>query len=300
MILPALFLTLAGAAHAGSLAWIWQPGQPRAWHVEITRQRIDGDWHLGKRNLEARAVETNLAVDMVCEATGIFRDGWALDCRFPQVALSGVAVPGEEEALREIFAEYRGLLHGAVAHVEVRANGRVREFDLDAGSERTQREAEQADCLRMLMLRPFALLELELPKGGDDAGRAWKQGGSPLLIQLRSSYGTAGGVLVEHSVASRDGARVAIDTEGHGTVAYGLAVESDGTKTIALELAGHAEFDATAGTLLSRETMVTGRFTAGGAGSGPADHFREVGTLQAIETAAPPAPAPEAAPPSTP
>ncbi|MFH1462866.1 MAG: hypothetical protein ABIO70_00560 [Pseudomonadota bacterium] len=293
MLAPALFLAMASTTtHAAPLVWSWEVGQTRSWHVEITRQRVDGDWHRSARNLEARATETNLAVDMVCEATEALKVGWELDCRFPEVALSGIAMPGEEDALREIFAEYRGLLLGAVAHVEVKDTGRVRSFDLDAMVPATAREAEEADCLRMLMMRPFALLELELPKGGDAKGRAWKQGGSPLLIQLRTSYGTVGGVIIEHKAVSSAGARVEIDTQGHGTVAYGLAMESDGAKTIALEIAGHATFDAAAGALLSREAMMTGRFTAGGAGASPADHFREIGSLQAIE-ATPEAPAAE-------
>jgi hypothetical protein len=73
-----------------------------------------------------------------------------------------------------------------------------------------------------------------------------------------------------------------------------MTMEADGSKTIGLEIAGHAEFDAAAGTLLSRETMMVGRYTAGSAGASPADHFREVGSLQAIDPA--PAPAVEAEP----
>lgn len=272
-------LTLVPSASATALAWSWEPGQMRAWHVEITRERVDGDWHKGSRNLEARAIETNLALDLACQAVEAGTAAWTLDCRFDQVQLSGIAFSGEEEALREIFAEYREHLADAVAHVELSRTGRVRTFDLDALVPASAREAEVEDCLRMLMLRPFALLELELPKGGDDRDRAWKQGGAPLLTQLRTSYGTAGGVIVKHRVAARDQDRVTVDTEGRGTVAYGLAIESDGAKTIGVDLVGHAELDAATGTLLSRETMMVGRFTAGAASAGPADHFRELGSL---------------------
>jgi hypothetical protein len=292
LALALLWLT-PGWAQPSALAWSWPAGEIRAWHVEITRERVDGDWHKGALNLEARAIQTNLAVDLVCQAGEPVSAGWVLDCRFPALQLSGTAFSGEEDALRGVFAEYRERMADAVAHVEVSRTGRIRSFDLDAFTPRNAREAEVEDCLRMLMIRPFALLELELPRGGDDKGRPWRQGGSPLVTQLRTSYGTSGGLRVEHRVTARDGARVSVKTEGRGTVAYGLAIESDGAKTIGVDLVGHAEVDLATGALLSRDTMLVGRFTAGAAGAGPADHFREIGSLALL-----PAPvAPAATPP---
>jgi hypothetical protein len=291
---------LASVSHAEPLAWAWSPGQVVNYHAEITRERDDGDWHQAIVNLEARAHQTNLAVDMSCGVTDELKKGWLVECSFHNVSISGIAMGDEQPKLNAIFDEYEANLEQASAVFELTSLGRIKAFDIRPAFEpANERQGQVVDAMRMLMVRPFALLELELPKAGDDHGKAWKQGGSPLLTQLRSSYGTAGAVIIKHSVESRDGGMVSIATEGRGTVAYGLAVESDGTKTIAVDLAGGAEFDQEQGVLARREAMVVGRFTAGAAYSNPTDHFREVLVLERIEAISTPSatePSPKPAP----
>ncbi len=270
-------------ASAEPLAWAWQPGQVVNYHAEVTRERDDGDWHQAVANLEARAHQTNLAVDLSCRVVEVLSKGWALECGFHNVEISGTALGDEQAKLNAIFDEYEGFLNQAAGTFQMSLKGRIKSFDIRTFESRSERESQVIDAMRMLMVLPFGQLELELPKAGDDKGKPWKQGGSPLITQLRTSYGTAGAVIIKHSVESSEGGEVAIATDGRGTVAYGLSVESDGTKTIAVDLAGHAVFDQTAGVLVSRESMVVGRFTAGAAYSSPTDHFREVASLQRIE-----------------
>lgn len=288
-------LVLALSAHAEPLAWAWQVGHPVRYHAELSRERDDGDWHLAMRNIEARARATNLALDTSCQAVQVLRKGWAMECVLDEVRISGTAmVEGEQERLSAIFDEHEDHLRGATAVFEMGITGRIKSFDIRAFEARTERESQVHDSLRMLLVPAFAQLELELPKGGDDNGKAWKQGGSPMVTQLRSSYGTAGAVVIHHTVEGHEDGLVLIGTEGRGTVAYGLAVESDGTKTIAVDLAGSAAFDQAAGVLARRESMVVGRFTAGAAYSSPTDHYREVASLERIPAG--PVPAPEEPP----
>jgi len=299
--MSALALALiAGVAHAEPLAWAWEPGEAVYYHAEVTRERDDGDWHLAVQNLEARAHQTNLVVDLSCSTVDTLKKGWLIECSFHNVSISGTAlVPGEQGNLSAIFDEYEGYLEGASGTFEMSKLGRIKSFDIQTIEATSARAGQVVDAMRMLMVRPFAQLELELPKAGDDKGKAWKQGGSPLITQLRTSYGTAGAVVIKHVVEERQDAVAVIGTEGRGTVAYGLAVESDGTKTIAVDLAGAASFDTASGVLVTRECMVVGNFTAGAAYSSPTDHFREVGTLQRIDAIPQPgvvAPAPEPEP----
>ena len=287
----------AGVASAQPLAWSWDTSQPVHYHAEITRERYDGDWHVAVQNLEARAHVTNLALDMSCGVVDVLKKGWAMECSFHNVVVSGTAFSGEQDKLNTIFEEYVGYMNQASGVFEMSRTGRIKSFDIHTFESSSERESQVIDAMRMLMVRPFALLELELPKSGDDKGKAWKQGGSPLLTQLRSSYGTAGAVIINHSVESSEGTLVQIGTEGRGTVAYGLAVESDGTKNIALDLAGAASFDNAMGVLVARDSMVVGNFTASAASAGPTDHFREIGTLERIDAIPlPPAPEPEPEP----
>lgn len=295
MSLLVLGLT-ATLTHAEPLAWAWEPGQVVNYHAEVTRERDDGDWHIAVENLEARAHQTNLAVDLSCRVVEVLKKGWSMECGFHNVQVSGTAFGGEQDKLNIIFDEYEGFLNQSAGVFEMSYAGRIRSFDIRTFESSSERQSQVIDAMRMLMVLPFGQLELELPKNGDDRGKAWKQGGSPLITQLRTSYGTAGAVVIKHRVEGRDGAEAAIATEGRGTVAYGLAVESDGTKTIAVDLVGSAVFDQAAGVLVSRESMVVGRFTASAAASGPTDHYRELASLQRID-AIPEPPAPEPAPP---
>jgi hypothetical protein len=301
-MIASLLVLAAVAAQARPLAWDWSADQAVHYHAELSRERDDGDWHMAVRNLEARAHQTNLSFDMSCQATDQRKKGWVMACSLHNLDVSGTAlVPDEQEKLDAIFAEYEQHLVEAVVTFEMSALGRIRSLDLEAFEPRNERESQVVDAMRMLLVAPFGQLELELPKAGDDKGKAWKQGGSPLITQLRSSYGTAGAVVIKHTVQGGEGDLVAIDTQGRGTVAYGLAVESDGTKTIAVDLAGSASFDSAAGVLAQRESMVVGRFTASAAYSSPTDHYREVSSLERLDAipsqqAEPAAPSAEPAP----
>lgn len=298
LLASSVLALLSSTASAETLAWAWQPGQPVYYHAEVARETIDGDWYFGAENLEARATQVNLVTDMSCQATENLGKRWLMECRFYNVEISGTAFSTEEESLRLIFDEYEGYLVDSWASFEFTTIGRLRSFDLHAIDAHNERLGVVSESLRQLMLRPFGQLELELPKKGVAGAKPWKQGGTPVLTQLRSSYGTTGNVAIKHSLASQDGAMVDIETQGHGTVAYGLAVEADGTRTIAVDLVGAASFDTASGQLVRRESMVVGRFTAGSSYSNPADHFREIAAIERIAAlpSSQAAPAPSAEP----
>ncbi len=291
-LVPVFLALVATPVSAEPLAWSWQVGQPVLYHAEVVRETIDGDWYFAAENLEARAQQVTLSVDLSCQAVDATSKRTFMECHFHNVQVSGTSFPGEQDALSAIFDEYEGYLAGAHASFDLSSVGRLRSFDLHAMDVTNERLGVVAESLRQLMSRPFAQLELELPKKGDDGGKPWKQGGTPVLTQLRSSYGTTGNVAIKHSVSGADQGVVSIETEGRGNVAYGLAMEGDGTRIINVNLAGAAQFDSAAGQLVQRESMVVGRFTAGSTYSDVSDHFREVATLTRIDEL----PAPQTAP----
>jgi hypothetical protein len=285
-ILLALFV--APPADAGPLTWRWSPAQPVTWHAETVTITPWGIWYIAKENLEARAVQTNLVVDMTCAPTEVLPSKWPMRCTLDQVDLSGTAVAGEEAKLDAIFDEYERAFTGSSVDFTFTSTGRIRSLDLDAFTKTTTRSRDVEEVMRLTLIRAFALLEMELPKTGDDGGKPWSQGGSPLLMALRSSQGTAGGISLKHRIVTREGEIAVFETEGRATVTPGATVEAGGALLTSLLVAGQGRFDTSLGLLEYREYLAQAELTAGSAQALPGVQFKEIGTL---ERRAPPIPA---------
>ncbi len=298
-----LALLAARPSDAGPLTWRWVVGQPVAWHAETVTLTPWGTWYLSRENLEARAVQVNLAVDMTCTPTEARSSQWTIHCLLDRVELSGTAVAREEDKLATIFDEYERVFAGSSVDFGFTSTGRIRSLDLDAFRKTTTRSRDVEEVMRLTLVRAFALLELELPKKGDDGGRAWSQGGSPLLMALRSSQGTAGGIALRHRVVTREGEIAVFETEGRATVTPGATVEANGTMLTSLVVAGQGRFDTALGLLEYREYLAQAELTAGSSHALPAVQYKEIGTLErrlpplpAASLPVPAAPTPAAAP----
>lgn len=278
-----LSLALATSAGAAPLAWSWNVEAPVTYHVEHVTIAPRGTWYLGTENREARAVQTNLVVDMSCAATAEVRAGWDLRCDLGAVHLSGTAVPGEGEKLTAIFEEYEALFAGTSVEMFFTRSGRIRSIKLEGFERSTSRSAAVEVYMTQTITRALALLELELPKKGDDKGRWWRQGGTPLVMALRSDEGTAGGISLKHRVQAWEGDIAVFETEGRATVAYGGAMEADGTALYSVILGGQGRFDTASGTLEYREYLSQVDLTASSASALPSEHQKELGTLERIQ-----------------
>jgi hypothetical protein len=271
---------VSGSARGGDLAWRWDPARPSFFALETVISTPKGSWFLAADNLEARALESTLSVETTCAASAASDPGWRVTCVLDRVRLSGIAMPGEEDALRKVLQEYSASLTGKRVTFQFSEMGRVRSLKVEGLDASTSRKAFVVEQKRLLLSRSFGLLELELPKNGEDRGRSWKQGGTPIVMTLRSREGTAGGVSLQHRVLRREGARVFLETDGRATVSPGAATDSGGTLLLDVRLSGEAEFDVSKGQLIRREYLSKATKTVSSSETSEPPYYREIGSLE--------------------
>ena len=84
---------------------------------------------------------------------------------------------------------------------------------------------------------------------------------------IRDSYGTAGGVRLEHEVSGDSGNQVAIQSVGRGTVSSGQSIESGVDNAVNLSVLGNALFDVEGGDLLRNELNIQGALNTSSSGA---------------------------------
>jgi hypothetical protein len=146
-------------------------------------------------------------------------------------------------------------------------NGRVRTIDLEGVDKtRNQRFSQIAETMRLLMVRAFAPLDLELPRKGDDKGKGTWRSDTMLATRLPVEAGTMGQVPVSHAITATDGSVIAFSSKGKGVIASGemRVVNNVEVPAVTLDLSyeGVARFDTATGRLLERDYLVDGRETA--------------------------------------
>ena len=188
---------------------------------------------------------------------------WAVDCAIETVALHGVAVPGEEAALDRILAESVALLEGKSIQLSVAADGRIRKLDFDGIYADDSRVGAMIEGMRQMMRRVFAPMDVQLPKNGDANGKSWKQKGSPLAMELLTTQGTSGGVVMKHRVIEGgEEGRVLYTTEGRGSVAEGANMEAGTTSVMKVGMEGRGEFNTKMGVLNWAEVSTKAGYSA--------------------------------------
>lgn len=283
MLILGVFLPTT--ASANELAWGWKNGEKVRYRLETVINMPYGTWFLATNNLEARANESTQVIETTCVAQGEFETGWDLRCQLDKVRFSGMATPGDEQKLARIFKEYNEQLNGKSVEFELSSTGRIRAFKLKGVDQNYSRSSFVFEQVRLLLLRSFGLLELELPRKGTAKGDAWKQGGTPVLLTLRSSEGTAGGMNLRHSVKERSVSALVIESDGRATVSPGGAVEAAGSMLIGLRLSGTADFDIARRLLLRREYIAIAEKTVSSNETRDPIYYREMGLLEMIRPA---------------
>ncbi|MCB9776948.1 MAG: hypothetical protein H6742_00115 [Alphaproteobacteria bacterium] len=254
-----LLSSLAVAAAAPVLVSDW--GGTVRYHHEALVSTPESFLYLGVKNLDARAVRHEIALDTTCTGVPASR-GWNVECTLDRVALAGAAYPGDQDDLDAILAEYGRLMTGQVVQLVVSDDGRITTVDLEGVGKQDDRMAEIHEAQRQLLRRAFAPLDLGLPRKGVAKARGWKQKGQPLMFELMTAYGTAGGSTMGHELGDEQGGGVVITSFGRGNVGTGLDFELGAGQMINLIGAGTARFSADDGRVLWREITVTGEYTA--------------------------------------
>lgn len=281
-------LLLSLNAFAGDLSPRWEPGQAVRYHAE-TLFSAGSLPMIARQNTEARAVKLAVTLDLACVPTAR-KKGWELVCDVEGAKLQGEAVPGEQERLDQVLAESASTFAAATVVVGLSADGRVSSVDLRDVDRSDERSAQIAETLRQMARRAVAPLDVEMPKDGEDPGKPWKQGGTPLAAELFVNSvpvwsgagssatpvagGVSGGVSLKTSVKGRDGAVATLETVGQCNVAS--LVTDTNTYFAHVEISSTGRFDTATGQISYRLLEVSAKDGPSASVRTLADGYRQV------------------------
>ncbi len=252
-------ILLVTSALADGLALDWN--QPLRYRSEVQVLTPNGYLYKGRANVEARVTSHELAVDLSC--TGAPQGAsTAVICAVDAVQLGAKAYPGDEADTVLVLEEYRQWFAGSTWQIRFAADGRVMDVDLEGVEKNDDRMAEIHETLRQLARRVVTPLDLSMPKKAVGVGASWKQKGTPLLFQLMTTWGTAGGTVMRHRLEAQQGAVAQIGSEGRGNVATGLDLEVGSGETVNMIGGGVARVDTARSLILWRQVGVSGELTA--------------------------------------
>ncbi len=179
-------------------------------------------------------------------------------CEVEDVGLLAAAYGPDQGRLDKFLPEIHEKLLEAVVQIQVRADGRLVNIDLDDVRRSSSREGRISENLRLMVARAVAGLDQPAP----DGERQWAQY-SGVLLALPSHIGSPGGVEIIHQLETvRPDGWAVVETEGHGTVVIP-------TEDARLENAWSVRLSATSGwdtktsSLASRRWLVVGDPTPG-------------------------------------
>lgn len=256
---------------AGELAWRWNA--PVRFHAEALVGTPQGVDFLGASNVNARARKTAITLDLTCAGQPDGKN-WSVECTIDEAAMHGTAyAKKEQDKLDRIFHDYAGYLSGAKVQVDMLADGRLRDVDLEGVPKSDERMSRIHESLRELIRRGLAPLDLELPRHGEALDKPWRQKGAPLAFEMLTSHGTVGGATFKHELKGKVGVTQVIVSSGYGNVGTGETIEAGTPIMVEMEVKGAARFDLVRGQMAYSQLMVTGELTADASGAGPADYY---------------------------
>lgn len=223
-------------------------------------------WFRSESNENARVAEFRVDVLTSCKPTLALKKGWELRCDLEAVGLQAAPLPQDAGKMDPIAKEMASNLTGAWVQVDFHSNGVVKNLHLEGIDSENRRISEINEVLRLVLLRAFGGLDLQLPKNGDDRGKGvWKQKTS-LSMAFMSAQGTMGSSTTQHQLTSEDGAEVEITSTGKGTLGSGEMIVINGQERprnlYDVVFEGVARFDTARGLMVSREYIVDAEPTA--------------------------------------
>jgi hypothetical protein len=161
----------------------------------------------------------------------------------------------------------------------------MREFDMKGGLDRSNaREGAMIESQRVLLQRLFCFFDLPLTTDAKDWVRGWKQKGDSQLMQLQTTYGTAGATDMKHEHAGERYGLTVIATTGHATLSSGAALDAEnGSRLVDVRLAGETLFDPGPGTFVWRDFQLDGRLTVSAQEAGSGAEYFQTGAIERVE-----------------
>jgi hypothetical protein len=244
-----LLLSALGAHAATGLVWNWPADQAVVYHMETMIEAPRGQVWSAENNTVARSTRALIRLEVACTADAAGKSGWTVNCSLNSVKFSGQPFAGDKEKLNKIMAANEAHLSGKSVRFKMGSDGRVKKFDIIGLDTRNSRLATVYEQIRWMLRRAFTPLDLKLPKKGDDRGKKWGQKGSPMVFELMSGQGTAGGVALKHKVAKEEGGAIRIVTDGRAAIADGATMEAGTSSLLRVHAKGAAQFNTEWGVL---------------------------------------------------
>lgn len=240
------------AEATGPVTWDWS--QPRRYLLESQVHLPLFMWFVTPFNHQARVTAFDLRMVADCapgEPLGKRR--YEVRCTVEDLALSAAGMAQEQGLLQPILDELDGTLTGSVVQLQVRADGRLSNIDLEEVDRLNRRVGRMNENLRLVVSRAFAGFDLPLPVGEE---KAWPQY-DLWLMRAPAADGSTGASEVVHGVVRREAGLLWLQSEGRGTIFPG-----EGENKYDARIAGAAVFDARGGRLVERTWSVAGTPTA--------------------------------------
>lgn len=217
-----LLLHLSAAAESVPLSWTSQSDHEALWWIRTEIALPQTVWFAGERNVQARVVGLQLTGLYRCSPAEHVRGQvheWT--CIIEDFGIVAAAMKRDTDDLAEVLELWDKALTGAEVELRLHADGRVVGLDLEGVSKRNPREAGMQETMRLMLLRSFAGLDLQLRARELEVGEAWAQFESQLFL-APSASGTIGSSQTAHRIQEIDGGRVVIDSMGKGTISPGM------------------------------------------------------------------------------
>ncbi len=264
--LLALAWLVSGTAVAADaeMQWSWGEGVHHRYYIESELHLPVPIMLVAELNTEARmvAVQTQLVLD--CSQAREARKEWDLVCDINDISLIGAGMTGDQGNLGEVLAEIDERLTNAHLQVTLKQDGRVTSADLEGIDRRNRRLSQNAEHLRLLLVRALSGLDFRFANNAEDEAVGWPQFDGQLM-KVPYSRGSQGTAQMVHRVRRKEGANWVIDTEGRGIAAPASSQSSGVTNTYVMEMTAVGRFDVEQGIWTQRKWTVIGEPTAGSA-----------------------------------
>jgi len=264
LVLGALLaLPTFAAAGTTGLTWKWE-GVTRRYVINSQTQISGNFWLRAQDNLDRRIDEWQLNLVTTCK--GIAPSGkkaYEVRCVIDDLALAVRPLPKDKDKVDRIVEEYDQKITGSTMVIRFGYDGRLMELDLQdvKHSRANDRTRQEQEIMRLMLIRGFAGLEVQLPKHGDDQGKSWPLK-DPQLMGFPSKTGTAGGLAATGMVAEVADGVAKIEAGGTGTRGPSI-VDSRGAfvNLWDMKMFAVSSFDTKEGGLVSAEMMSEGKIT---------------------------------------
>jgi hypothetical protein len=217
----------AGAPEAQAttgLAWQFDSAKPFRYALTAEVKLPEVLPFIAEINTNARVALFRIDLVTTCTPTSpVGKKAWEIRCDIDDVRVAAVPVRSDIGLLQPVLDEYDAKLLDAHVQLVMTYDGRVRSVGLEGIPMLNSRLVTIQEVLRLVMVRAFSSLDLQLPKKADDGGRPWRQN-NVLAAQFPDTQGTMGSLSVEHAVASSEGSRVEIISRGKGLLGSGEMV----------------------------------------------------------------------------